>query len=61
MYSEWRACERFGMIPPGVVNDWNSNPPWIRLLILAYNDIRDREDGEMGVAMIGALGAKSGL
>jgi hypothetical protein len=37
---EWRACERFGIIPSGVKRDWDENPAWIQALLMAYDQVR---------------------
>lgn len=45
-YAIWRACERLGMLPPGVKSDWDANEPWTKALIIAYSQIREYEDAE---------------
>jgi hypothetical protein len=40
---EWRACERFGVIPSGVKKEWEENVPWIQALLMAYDQIRTIE------------------
>ena len=43
-YSQWLACERLGLLPPGVVQEWDKNTPATHADILAYNSVREKED-----------------
>jgi hypothetical protein len=55
MYLEWRACERFGILPEGISPVWSDNAPWLQALLLAYATIRDREEMELsGAAALAA-------
>jgi hypothetical protein len=44
LYSVWSACERFGIRPPGVEQDWDDCVPWVQSMMLGYNEIRCHED-----------------
>jgi hypothetical protein len=46
-YAEWRACERFGILPPGVQPRWEDNHDWIQALLIAYSQIRSQEEVPM--------------
>lgn len=46
----WRACERFGVHPPGVKADWDDMLPWHQAQLLAYDQIRDIEDTKLALA-----------
>lgn len=43
-YLIWRACERVGIRPPGVMDvNWNDQGPEIQAKILAYESIRSKD------------------
>lgn len=42
----WRVCERFGVLPPGIKRDWDSNVPFTHAMMLAYNQVRQYEERE---------------
>ena len=44
MYSEWRACERFGIIPEGLHRKWDDIDLWKQTLLIAYDFGRQIED-----------------
>jgi hypothetical protein len=46
MYAIWRACERFALRPPDVRQDWDENSFWVQAQLIAYNQIREHEEGE---------------
>lgn len=46
VYADWRACERFSILPPGISATWEENNWWSRLLLVAYDQIRQMEDAE---------------
>jgi hypothetical protein len=45
-YACWRACERIGILPPGVKPAWDDNDTETRSLIIAYDQIRGDEDAK---------------
>jgi len=45
-YAIWRACERFGILPPGVKDTWIKNDVWGQARLIAYDQIRQVEDAE---------------
>jgi hypothetical protein len=49
-YAIWRACERFGMLPPNVNRDWVANTSRTQSELLGYSQIRDVEDAERCVS-----------
>lgn len=42
-YSVFRACERFGILPPGAEAKWDECSNWSQLQLLSYTMIRDME------------------
>ena len=54
LYSEFRACERFGLLPPGINHCWDDNLPWMQALLLAYSEIRNIEEMQFATALAGA-------
>jgi hypothetical protein len=53
----WRSCERFGIKPPFIQERWENNTPWIQAELIGYNQVREIEDSE---AMVGIMGAMFG-
>lgn len=54
----WRACERFGILPPEIKSDWDENPPWNQASLLAYEQLRQHEEvKESEMAGAGVLAA----
>ena len=49
-YLVWRVCERFNMLPPGVVRDFNLNESWAKAQLYAYQQIRNIEEAEIGLS-----------
>lgn len=56
-YAIWRACERLSVRPPGVKDDWDECSVWTQAKILAYNQVRERDEMELLKAQTG--GGKS--
>lgn len=52
---EWRACERFGIIPPDVKPEWDENTAWQHALMMSYNSIREQEEFERDDRIVKAL------
>lgn len=46
-YAIWQACERFGILPPGVKPKWEDNDSWTQALLLAYNQVAEHDFLEM--------------
>jgi hypothetical protein len=44
LYVEWRACERLGLVPSGIRRRFEENVPWAKLLIMAFEQVRETED-----------------
>jgi hypothetical protein len=42
-YREWLACQKLGILPPGVRENWQDNDVWTQACLLAYIQIRKRE------------------
>lgn len=55
----WRACERFGIIPPGTYKDWDDNSPWQQAALIAFDQIRtvekQQDESEIFKALIGRV------
>jgi hypothetical protein len=49
----WRACERFGIRPPGLKAEWDEIHPWHQAQALAFDQIRSVEEAQL--AMAGAM------
>ena len=43
-YAIWRACERFGILPPGVREKWEDTNVWSQAMLVAFNQIRNIEE-----------------
>lgn len=56
MYATWRACERFGIRPPGIPESWDDMPEFTRGLLIGYDQIRQHEDYKFQAALAGAKG-----
>jgi hypothetical protein len=46
-YVIWRACERFGMLPPGVEPSWDDNTAATQARLITYSQTRDHEEAAM--------------
>ena len=54
-YSIWQACERLGILPPGVKKRWEDNDAWTQAQILAYDQVTQHDEAEMmGASPFGA-------
>ena len=60
-YAVWKACERFGVLPPGVLKNWEEMLPWHQAMLLAFNQIRENEEFELATAMAGVNAMKGML
>ena len=58
LYSTWRCCERFNLLPPDISYEWDNNNIWTQAKLIAYNNIREFEEFEEQKNMYQALGAK---
>jgi len=45
-YSVWKSCERVGIRPPGVKENFEDCDIWTQASILKYNDIREEEEAK---------------
>lgn len=45
-YTVYRACERLGLLPPGVRQQWDDNHILAKADILAYEMVRSTEGAE---------------
>jgi hypothetical protein len=50
----WRACERLGVLPPGVKQEFDDCPVMIQAAIVGFNQIREHEDAEFDASLAGA-------
>ncbi len=48
LYAVWRACERFGILPPGVRSSWDDNLLDYQALLLGYDEVRTYEESFHG-------------
>ncbi len=46
LYLVFRACERFGLLPPGMHREWDELPNWQKQLLIGFEQIREREEAE---------------
>lgn len=46
IYAVYRACERFGIRPPGVSSSWDEMSPLMQATLIAYSQIREYEEYE---------------
>lgn len=44
MYAIWRACERFGILPPNISSNWNTLAVEEQSDMIAYSQIREIEE-----------------
>lgn len=47
-YAFWRASERMGIRPPEIPASWDEMTSYQQAMVLAYSQIREQEDAEMG-------------
>lgn len=52
-YAIWRACERFGVRPPGVEPGWDDCNVAARASIVAFDQIRQTEEIKEKAALAG--------
>lgn len=43
----WRACERIGVRPPGVADNFDDCPLDVQAKIIGYNRVREYEEVEV--------------
>jgi hypothetical protein len=60
---EWRACERFGIVPANVKREWDENPSWVQALLMAYDQVRtietqDAQNAHMEAIFSALVGAR---
>jgi hypothetical protein len=58
VYTIWRTCERFGILPKGIKTEWINNNSWGQAQLIAYEQIRNIEENEKDLNILRALGAK---
>jgi hypothetical protein len=44
----WRACEPFNVRPPGVMSTWEACNLEVKMMLIAYSQIRQIEDAKRG-------------
>jgi hypothetical protein len=49
----WRACERFNIRPPNIVESWDDNSAIGQAYLVAYDEIRQHEENQSGCPMVG--------
>ena len=42
----WRACERWGIFPPGVFQHWDEIDHWTQARLLGFEHVRQFEEAE---------------
>lgn len=42
-YTVFRACERMGVLPPGVKSSWDDCNWWVQAQLVGYEQIRQME------------------
>jgi hypothetical protein len=47
-YTTFRACERFGITPPGIASRWDDCNNWARIELIAYQMVREIESSGSG-------------
>jgi len=47
----WRACERLGVRPPGVRENWESMGVWSQAKVLAYDQVRGHDEAQLRIAL----------
>jgi hypothetical protein len=52
-FSIWRACERFGVRPPGVKENWDTCTSVVQASLLAYSQLCEHDDIELKKAFAG--------
>lgn len=52
-YAIWRACERYGILPPGCRQEFDDCPPWLQAMLIAYDQIRQTEEVKEAAAYRG--------
>lgn len=55
LYAIWKACERFGILPPWIKTRWEDNVPYIQGHLIAYSQIRDHEEFENQAEILKAM------
>lgn len=53
-YAIWRACERFGIRPPGTTVSWEDCNVMVQAALLSYDQIRQIEEAKWQAALAGA-------
>ena len=53
-YSVWCACERLGILPPGVKPAWDDCPVETQALIVAFDQTRSYDESEREARLMGA-------
>jgi hypothetical protein len=53
-YTIWRACERFGVLPPGVRPTWDKCNVEAKADLLGYEHIRGHDENERDAALSAA-------
>ena len=51
-YTIWQACERFGILPPGVKSTWDNCSVVAKADLLGYEHIRGRDESEERAARL---------
>lgn len=54
MYAIWRACERFGVKPPGVKSRWEDMTAEEQKLLIAYDQVASHDELQVQSQLAGA-------
>jgi hypothetical protein len=56
LYAEYKAAERFGMLPPGIPSSkWDDLDWWQRSMLMSYDEIRTIEEVNEKTSMLPRL------
>ncbi len=51
VFAIWRACERFGILPPGTTRQFDECNTWAQSMIVSYDQIRQIEEDKRDVML----------
>ena len=54
LFAIWRACERFGILPPDVKSSWDECDVIAQAHLLAYEQLQSHDETEIQLKLAGA-------
>ena len=54
LYAIWRACERFGVLPPNIKSSWDDMLAPMHMELIAYDQVRQIEELKYDASLAGA-------